>query len=183
MRASLRVLALSVSILLALAGCRLTVPSGDGATASIPAGNAELMAYIAEQPLVSAEAGYRAAYLLHSGEAFAGDFEALRARLAEDDLIPLRWSHAPDEALTRAAVGTLIYRACELKSGVNAQLTGLGRYAWRELQYRRIAEPASEYNLISGGEFVGLLLRADEFRGGRRDDPSGPTLELGDRPG
>ncbi len=127
------------------------------------AGNAELVNYIGDQPFVTAEAAYRAVYILAKAQAFDGEYDALAGALRSEKLVPGRWHHAPEQYLDRAAIGFMICRACQIRSGVNWNLTGLGRYAWRELQYHDIAQGGSEYGLMSGGEFVGILSRADDY--------------------
>ncbi|MBI5864499.1 MAG: hypothetical protein HZB38_08325 [Planctomycetes bacterium] len=50
--------------------------------------NAELMDYISDQPFVTAEAGYRATYVLWKGQPFEGDFAALAAELGQARIAP-----------------------------------------------------------------------------------------------
>jgi hypothetical protein len=142
-------------------------------------GNAELILAISNQPFVTAEAAYRATYILAHDQPYAGDFEALAQTLETEKLISGLWKYAPERYVTRADVGYLVCRACKIRTGVNWNLTGLGRYAWRELMYHNIAEGGDENNLISGGEFVGVLLRAEEYL--TRTGKSQP-VELGPRP-
>jgi hypothetical protein len=127
------------------------------------AGSAELILYIVNEPFVTAEPAYRAIFALAQGEAFTGEFGELTDKLREGGLIGKDWTHAADQCLDRATVAYMVCRACKIQSGVNWMLTGLGRYAWRELQYKGIAEGGSETTLMSGGEFVGVLSRAGEY--------------------
>jgi len=143
--------------------------------------SAELIMYISDQPFVTAEPVYRALYALAHGVAFEGEFGELAETLRADGLIGKSWGYAADRLLNRGAIGFMVCRACEIRSGVNWMLTGLGRYAWRELQYKRIAGGGGESGLMSGGEFVGLLSRAEQYlqRTGKGDVES---VEL-ERPG
>jgi len=165
---------------LALGGCQALEPRAASQPAVPQAGNAELIACIADQPLVTAEAAYRATYLLSKGEAFSGDFAALTEALRAEALVGKSWQYTSDQFVDRAAIGFMVCRACNIRSGVNWNLTGLGRYAWRELQYHRIADEGSEYGLMSGGEFVGLLSRAEDYL--RRTAKGGEGVELGAPP-
>lgn len=162
---------------LAVAGCRTMLP--EPAQAPPRDRNAELVMYISDQPYVTAEPAYRAVYVLAKGTLFAGEFSELAATLANERLIGKTWQHAPNEALDRGTVGHMICRACQIRTGLNWNLTGLGRYAWRELIYHGIAEGGSEYGLLSGGEFVGILLRAEEYRHKAGQDVD--RAELGSR--
>lgn len=144
--------------------------------------NAELMEYIGDQPFLTAEAGYRAAYVFWKGQPFDGDFAGVRGALVDGGIAAGSWSHDPADCLDRATAGYLICRACGINSGINWPLTGLGRYAWKELQYRQIAQPSGEMGLIGGGEFLGVLAKAEDYarRSGAAD--LGPKAELGAQP-
>ncbi|MFO0838545.1 MAG: hypothetical protein U1D55_08440 [Phycisphaerae bacterium] len=135
--------------------------------------NAGLMQYLGDQSYVTADAAFRAVHTLWKGAIFTGDFDALAQALADGGIISAGWNLSHDTYVDRAAVGFMVARAVGVRTGVNWQLTGLGRYAWRELQFRGIAGPGSEWGLISGGEMQGVLARADEYaqrRGLRADE-------------
>ncbi len=150
---------ISFALLGTLAGCCTLAPAVDVPRDSNPA----LIAHISNQPCVSAEAGYRAVYVLAHGTLFDGDFEQLSSKLEGEEIVAPRWQHEPRRCLDRGTVAFMICRACHIRTGVNWWLTGLGRYALRELQYRRIAGAGSETGLMTGGEFVGTLLRAEDY--------------------
>jgi hypothetical protein len=148
--------------LLAAGGC---VTSQRAASLpAVPAANAELTEYIGDQAILTAESAYRATYCLKHGSAFDGDFAALTAALVSEGVADGNWGFSADTYLDRASAAVLICRAAEIRGGLLWPLTGLGRYAWRELQYRRIAGAGSELAPISGGEFLGLLAKAEEYR-------------------
>lgn len=156
-------------LVLGVAGCQ--APGRTGPVAEVPRdSSAELVAFIADQPFVTAEPAYRAVYVLWKGEPFSGDFDALADTLRSAGVACKCCRPAADRPLRRGAIAFMVCRACEIRGGINWALTGMGRYAWRELQHRGIAGPGSEYGWMSGGEFVGLLLRAeDHLRSERRD--------------
>ncbi|MBU0617744.1 MAG: hypothetical protein KKI02_08505 [Planctomycetes bacterium] len=166
---------------LLLSGCRAARPHATTQLAVPAETNAELVEYISDLPYVTAESAYRAVYILSKGEIFAGDYDALTAAMESEGLIGRGWNHDADTFIDRAAVGHLVARACGIRAGLNWRLTGLGRYAYRELIYRGIAHPSGEYGLISGGEFLGLMARAEEYlhKVGRAP---GEAAELGDEP-
>lgn len=147
------------------------------------AGNAELMESIGDQAFVARESAYRAAYILKNGEPYEGEgFDALREEMLRQKLAAERFRAEADEAVTRAEVAFVVARAIDLHSGLNWMLSGLGRYALRELEYRGIIDPASEYGYVSGGEFLGILRRADEFMQKQRHSTL-EDAELGTDPG
>lgn len=143
-------------------GCQATLPRHATSQPS-PHGNAELMEYLAEQPFATAEPVYRSVYTLWKGEPFEGDFDALRGALAAGGIVDRLWGHEPATIMNCGGIGYMVCKACGIKTGVNWLLTDSGRYAWRELQYRGIASGKSEFSYLSGGEFLGLLSRADEY--------------------
>ena len=176
-----RVAPAGVLAALLLVGCQAARPHATTQIHVPSDTNAELVEYISDQPYVTAEAAYRAVYILANNEIFEGDYDALTAAMKSGDLVRASWDYTADTFLDRAASGYLVARACGLHTGLNWRLFGLGRYAHRELIYRRIAHPSGEYGLISGGEFLGVLARAEEYmrQSGRA---AGKTIELGSEP-
>lgn len=171
-------LALTVSLGL-LAGCQTAAPHGTAGP--LPASNAELVNYLADQPYVTAEPAYRAVYALAKGAPFDGAFDALSTAMEQDNLASPHWHYAPDRRLRRSDVGYLVCRAAHVRTGVNWNLTGLGRYAWRELVWHGIAQGGSELNFMSGGEFVGVLSRADDYMT-RHGKAGAMRVPLGEEP-
>jgi len=166
---------------LLLTGCQAARPHAT-AEMDIPAEtNAELVEYISDQPYVTAELAYRAVFILAHNEIYQGDYADLTAAMKSDRLIGQSWDYDASTFLDRAAVGFLVARACGVHTGLNWQLFGLGRYAYRELIYRRIAHPSGEYGLVSGGEFLGVLARAEEYMRQTGAEPVQPA-ELGAEP-
>jgi hypothetical protein len=151
---------------------------------SIPASNAELVESVTDTAHVTAEQAYRCVYVLWKGSMFEGDFASLTSELESSRIIDSRWDLASDALIDRATVGYMVCRACDIH-GLNWDLTGMGRYAWRELQYRRIGLGGGELGLVSGGEFVGILTRAEDYLYKNRkagdarpelgEDPTSPT--------
>ena len=161
-------------------GCQAPMLRGPAAEKTVPTEtNAELCEYISNLPFVTSEACLRAVHVLRHGDVFPGDYGELSAQLQAEDLpVP---DVSANTFLTRADVGKIIARACDVRSGLNWRLTGLGRYAWRELQYKRIARISGEYGLVSGGEFLGVLARAEEYM--YEQGSIADRAELGSEPG
>src|SRR5262249_22392121 len=143
--------------------------------------SAALTEYIGDQAYVTQDAGYRAIYALWKGASYSGSFESVAGALREGHIIGRSWHDDPRRLLTRARTGYMGCPATGITSGLNWQVFGLGRYAWHELIYRNIAQPGSEINYISGGEFLGVISRADEYAAKQGRTPP-PNLDLGPRP-
>ena len=180
-RATLTVLLSAVCLLPLLAGCQATMPRAADQAAVPTETNAELVEFISDQPYVTAESAYRAVYILANGEIFEGSYDELTQVMKSANLISEHWTHQDNDFLSRAAIGYLVARACKIRSGLNWRLTGCGRYAYRELIYLKIAHANGELNLISGGEFLGLLARAEEYLHTTGRGP-GDEAELGAEP-
>ncbi|MCA9243121.1 MAG: hypothetical protein KDA32_04140 [Phycisphaerales bacterium] len=162
----------SLAALTMLAGCASALPRD---SRPVPTGgNAELMSHIADSPYVTSEAGYRAARIVWRGAPFEGDYAALSAELEQGGLIG-DWDLGATDYLRRYQVGQMLCVAAGIKTGVNWNMTGFGRYGYRELVFHEIAEPRGDYGLIPGGEFAGILRRLDDWTA-RRD---GTRVELG----
>ena len=157
-----------------LFGCRVTLPHQE-----IPGGtNAELIEYIAEMPYVSADAAYRALHILRTNEVFEGDFDSLKAAMSDQGGVVA--GIQPNECPDRQELCRAIVRACGISPGLNYRLTGLGRYALRDLQYQRIVRTQNDYGPFSGGEFLGILARAEEYM---REHADVAGVDLGSEPG
>lgn len=138
-----------------------------------PEGNAALLHFIADQPYVSAEAGYRAVYILWKREEFVGSFDEITTTLRDGKIIASGWNHEPGARLTRGDIGFMVCRACDIRTGINWAVSGLGRYAWRELQFKGIAGGGGELTYIRGGELVSVLAKAGDYmerKAGRNPD-------------
>ncbi len=168
----------SLALLIGLVGCKAVGPRITSDEAVPQDSSAALIMYVSDQSYVTAEAAYHVGYVLSHGEMFAGSFDELAAKLVDQKIVAKRWQHAPDQALRRGEVAYVVCRACGIGTGVNWLATGLGRYALRELQYRDIVGTGSEYRLMSGGEFVGVVNRAEQYLRRSEREPS-EAVELG----
>lgn len=156
--------------LLASSGCRVSLPNNDLPLES----NAELIEHIAYMPYVTADAAWRSLYILKYKQVHQGSFEEVAAELsaAGIDLPEITASECPD----RTEVAGVFHKICGVQPGLNYTLTGLGRYALRDLQYARIVRTQRDYGPLTGGEFLGLLARAEEELGGT------DKVKLGEEP-
>lgn len=146
-----------LGLALLMAGCRASMPNDQ-----VPGDtNAELIEHIAEMPYVTADAAYRAIYILVNDDVFQGDYAELKTVLRQRGL-PIA-DLAPHECPTRQEIAKILVEVCGVMPGLNYRLTGFGRYALRDLQYARIVRTRNDYGPLSGGEFLGMLGRAEDY--------------------
>ncbi len=147
----------------------------------------QFQAYLAQAPLVTIAESYRAMLLLADGEDPATTFEERRDKLVSRGIVRAQWNLSPDQALDKGTLAFMVMRICQMRGGVNFTVfgsLGLGdrRYAVRELVYRRMIEDAVAYQVVTGGELVSLMAKADDFmekRGLYQAEP----IELPPEPG
>ncbi|MCK6484732.1 MAG: hypothetical protein HUU22_15365 [Phycisphaerae bacterium] len=152
-------------ILAFVAGCaapRKTAPPVDPATLS----DDGFLHYLAEVPLVTTDEAYRAMLILADGEDTCKSFEERRDKLVQRQIVNPAWDLQPDHVIDRGSVAAMVCKICRLRGGLNRVLFaswGLGdrRYANRELVYRDLLDPGTDYVPIKGGQLVALMTKAD----------------------
>ena len=131
------------------------------------------LGYLADQPLVTVDEGYRAAIILAEGEDKSTTFDERRAWLQERDIARPAWHLEPDEYIDNGSMSFMVCQILKIKGGIDRLIFGswgLGdrRYAYRELVYRDlIVTPSADYAPMTGGELVNLLGLADEYMADR----------------
>ncbi len=133
------------------------------------------------EPVVTVAEAYRAVLILADGDDTHEDFAAREQALISRGMVRPEWGLERDQAIDRGTIAYMLYRMLEMRGGVDMTLFGswgLGdrRYALRELTYRGLMSKSATYQYISGGEFVYLLRKADEYRSERNgaDKPAKP---------
>ena len=124
--------------------------------------------HLVNQALVTVDEAYKVGLILADGEDTTGGFAERETKLAERSIIRPAWNLAPDQYVDMGTVAYMVCQICEVTGGVNRVLLGswgLGdrRYALRELKFRKIIQGGSDYSLVSGGELLGILHRADTY--------------------
>ena len=162
LRAAAALLITLPALLTGCSGLRQTRPPVDPVTVS----DSDFVHYLAQVSLVTTDEAFRAMLILVDGQDGSKSFEERRDRLVQRDIVNPAWITGPEYVIDRGAVAAMVCRACKLTGGINLVIfgsMGLGdrRYALRELVYREIMTTGADYAPVSGGEFVGILTRAD----------------------
>ena len=156
-----------VGATLLVTGCTITAPPP-----SIEPGTLDdvtFLSYLADRPMVSVDEAYRAVLILADGQDDAQSFAERQDKLVARGVVRTAWGLKPSQAIDKGAVAYMVMRTCQVRGGLNCRAFGswgLGdrRYAFRELMYQELlpGDAGTDYQVISGGEFVGLLHKADE---------------------
>ena len=143
------------------------------------------MSYLAQVPLVTTDAAYRAMILLSEGESDpAMTFEERRVWLIERGIVSPRWDHAADRLISQGSVAAMAARIMGIRGGVNRIVfgaVGLGdrRYANRDLIYLNMLPPSADYGPIRGGVLVALMHKAETYMSEHNRFEGEEEIELG----
>jgi len=156
-----------VGATLLLTGCTITAPAPSVEPGSLD--DVTFLSHLADRPMVSVDEAYRAILILADGQDDAQSFAEREEKLLARGMVRTAWGLKPSQAIDKGAVAYMVMRTCQIRGGLNCHAFGswgLGdrRYAFRELMYQELlpGDSGSDYQVISGGEFVGLLHKADE---------------------
>lgn len=140
----------------------------------------DFLQWLSRQPLVRSEDAYRAVLLLKNGQSTPGDFAALQAQAEQEGLTNWQFKMEPGHAVDNGQVAFMLCKAIKQVGGINWCLTGLVRYAYREMVYQEVmVKDRAEYQHITGGEMVDAIGKADAIMQRRGLYPSpGPAPSL-----
>ncbi len=131
-------------------------------------GDIEFIHYLETVPVVSYGEACRAVTILREGDSHRGDQEEPIARLQEQGIVRAAWGLEPDDALDLGTLAYMLAATCNLPPSVDSTLFGswgLGdrRYALRRAVDHEIVYFGPPYKLVTGGEMVFALGRADDY--------------------
>lgn len=131
---------------------RIQLAAGDPLAAVVALADKSRATLADAVPYIAQLAGQDAA-----GQAGAAKYLVDRGILAADAAD----AAALDRPLRRGMLARLIMQARGWGGGIMYSIFGGGRYAWRELVYRRVMPAGgSEYSPVSGGELLAVIGRA-----------------------
>ena len=124
--------------------------------------------HLVNLPLVTFAEACRAVLILSDGQDPGEDFEQRVSILEERGVVRPEWGLQPGQVLDKGTFAYMIYKACRMPGNFNCVTLGrigIGdrRYVLRELVSRGIFEKGIEYQIMTGGEVVAVLGRADAF--------------------
>lgn len=175
-------------ILVTMAGCAATRPAPQIDPAGLDSD--AFLAWLADQPMVGAAEAYRAMLLLATQEDPGYDWDVLQREAFARRIARPEWKLGPDTAIDKATASYMAAQVLSLPGGINLNLFGralhLGdrRYAFREVVREGLLHESYPYEVITGGEFVALISRADAWNEVDEDvDLPGAPAAPPDQPG
>ena len=119
---------------------------------------------VSSQKTVSENDAMRGMLFLLDGEDKAANFRQRVETLTERGVVAASWHHQADRPITRGKLAFMVYQACKVRGGVTLTLFGPTRYyCLRELQYQGMLGKGMMWSNVTGMEFQGAMLRADEY--------------------
>ncbi len=179
----------SLTLLLAimLCGCTtltveepLTVKHGGGD----PDSQMEFWHALYESKLTSYDEAFHGLLMFMDGADDAAGYEARVASLKSRNLLPATFDRPSNEAAARGDLAVIVMNMLKVKRGVTATLfPHSGRYAMRELQYAGLFPPGSPWQSFTGGQFVSIIGRLEDYTRSNPTDMPAKQLPDGESPG
>ena len=125
---------------------------------------------IATKSLISNDEAFHGLLLYIDGKDDSTTYDQRVASLKSRGFLPKSFNHGATDALERGDVAVALAKHLGVRGGLTMRLTGITpRYATRELEYRGVYPPSSPQQIFTGGEFVGVIGKAEDFH---RGDPT-----------
>ncbi|MEO6437101.1 MAG: hypothetical protein ABIP55_15265 [Tepidisphaeraceae bacterium] len=126
---------------------------------------------MADQPIASNDEAFHGLLLYVDGADESADYPARVAALRARRMIPASFDEPAESAITRGVLGVAIMKLLDQKGGVTMQVLGrvsgpCPRYATRELVFLNVYPPSTPNQVLTGGEFVGIIGRVEDFQRG-----------------
>ena len=141
----------------------LRISGGEAALANDD-GSAGYLDRISSAEKVSQNDAFRGVLMLLEIDDAKDTFRGRTEKLVAKGIVDSWWDFQADKPITRGKVAYMLYQACKVSGGVILTLTGPSRrYCLRELQYQGFVSKGSVFAPVTGGEYVGILARADAY--------------------
>jgi hypothetical protein len=119
---------------------------------------------LAEKPMTSNNEAFHALLIFVDGQDTAERYYQRVDALKRKGMLLKDFDGEANDAVSRGTMAVALFKALNLKGGVIMTVFGTSpRYATRELRYRNIYPESSPNQTFSGGEFIGLIGRAQDW--------------------
>lgn len=124
---------------------------------------------LAAKPNATLEDTIKAVYMLSTGESSVENksFEQVCDIMRQKGVVVVKdpWSKTPDRMVNRGQISYMLCKALGVRGGITMHLTGVSeRYAFRECVYLNLVPAGTQWDLVTGGELVGILANAAEYQ-------------------
>lgn len=117
-----------------------------------------------ERKFTSNDDAFHGMLLFLDGTDASADYAARVATLKQRGLLPASFDAPANEAVTRGDLAVIIVKTLKIKGGLmQALLPDSPRYAMRELQYSGIYPSGSTWQRFTGGQFVSIIGRLEDY--------------------
>jgi hypothetical protein len=132
---------------------------------------AEFWSQLANRPVTSNDDACHAILLYVDGTDRSADYPARVSELKKRSMLPADFNKPADDAVDRGTLAVALVHTLKIDGGLTMQLFGANpRYAVRALEYRGVYPASSPNQGVSGGEFIGIMQKAEEFQYGNPAD-------------
>ncbi len=120
---------------------------------------------LADMRCTTFEDGCRAIMMLEAGEIPEDTFVEIARELTEKGIIKEKWQTEPARLLDKGRIAYMVCKALGIKGGLTMRIFGVsGRYGLRALTDLKIMVKGADAKYVSGGELLGIVYRAQEYR-------------------
>lgn len=163
-----RAAALSAALALGLIGCGRPIRTWLPDIGHQELDSTAFLHYLSTVPWATVDEATRAVLLLADGEERFTDYEDRLAELARRKAIKPAWIDSRNQLLDRGTLAYMLRRVCRIPPSTNEVLLGswgVGerRYALKTCVDAGILPHGSGNELVSGGELLAGISRADEY--------------------
>jgi hypothetical protein len=169
----------SIACALLIAGCT-TAHVREPLTKTLAGNQAEAQGefwyQLARRPIASNDETFHALLLYLDGKDDSKNYTDRVKTLQSRQMLPAGFNGGGDDAADRGTLAVALDKMLKINGGLTMHLFGASpRYALRAAVDRGILPPSSPNQGFTGGEFVGIMQKAEEFQHGNpSDNPVGP---------
>lgn len=159
---------MATTLTLGIGGCQTATvdqPLTADSAGNDPAAQLQFWHSLSQRPVTSNDEAFHALLLYLDGQDSASGYEQRVELLTQRGVLPEGFDRPGNEAVQRGTLAVALVKAAQIKGGVMMRLIGpTERYAVRELQYVGVFPPSGTHQTFSGGEFLDVLGRIEDYQ-------------------
>ena len=137
----------------------------------------EFWRQLSEKPLTSNDDAFHGLLLYLYQKDPASDYTGRVKLLKDKHMLPAGFDRPADQAVSRGVLAVAVVEILKIRGGLMMHLTGNNpRYSLLELQDMELFPPSSGNQTFSGGEFVGIIGKMEDYQHG--DTSNLPAAQL-----